>query len=76
MEAAEFPRPGSEKVNKGLVLVRKGCFPKAQQRGGETFFFLKKAAMRFLCSPVCKAKDGFFPFVQGKQLLQVATAIG
>lgn len=39
MEEEEFPWPSSEKVNKGLVLVRKGCFPKAQQRAERHFFF-------------------------------------
>lgn len=74
MEEEEFPWPSSEKVNKGLVLVRKGCFPKAQQRGERHFFFFK-AAMHFLYSQKSQRLI-FFPFVQGKHWLQLAIAMG
>lgn len=68
MEEEEFLAPAVRKSIRVWSWLRKGCFPKAQQRGERHFFFFK-AAMHFLFSPVCKAKDRFFPFVQGKQLL-------
>lgn len=73
MEEEEFPWPSSEKVNKGLVLVRKGCFPKAQQRGERHFFF--KAAMHFLYSPKSQRLI-FFPICSRQTVVAACDCYG
>lgn len=58
-EEEEFPWPSSEKVNEGLVLVRKGCFPKAQQRGERHFLVFLKQQCIFSINWSAKPKTDF-----------------
>lgn len=76
MEEEEFLAPAVRKSIRGLVLVRKGCFPKAQQRGGETFFLFLKQQCIFSSHRSAKPKTDFSLSFKANSLLQVATAIG